>query len=649
LAYKFDIFAVEPLSHKIYYIDAITGALLDARDLIFDTNTNATGTTLYRGSVPIVTDSCNSVYRLYETRSSNNVVIHSYNAKHYSYVPPTGYSEITNASTTWPQDTAIDAHWGAEKVYDYWLSSPRNRNSLNNAGMAINGYVHFNQGQNADNAFWDGNEMLYGDGYSVFKAAVSLDVVAHETGHGIMQYTANFSSSSGQETQSLNEGFSDIWGAVIENWVSPDPINNWLIGEQIMRNGKQCLRSLRSPKLEGYNTQTQTYPGGYPNTYQKTYWVNVNNCTPTDQNDKCACHTNSTVLSHWFYLLSQGGTGTNDVPSSYSVYGLGLDKAAAIVWQAERVNLVSHPTAQYYDVMTQTIQAATDLSSANSLEVMQVKNSWYAVGIGSQPTQMTIYGPNFFCTSGTFTVNSVPTGCTVLWSASSNITLPSNKSTNPITATVSGNGPGWVLATVSSTTCSVPVKYTVWVGTPVVSVTGPDEGYPNVEYAFQAHTVDPVHTDPFSYTWDMYPYNGYISTSQGGNYAAYGYFTFYDVYSASGYRVMARAENDCGTGAYGETRIWIHDYWKLSPNPASEIATLTKVVSESDNTKVISSYGENITCDIQILNYYGSLQYQATKSGDSFTIPVNNLKDGTYFVKITQGKQTTNLKLVVKH
>jgi hypothetical protein len=567
--------------------------------------------------------------------------------------PPNGYTEITNANTTWPKDAAIDAHWGVEKVFDYWRSPPRNRNSLDNAGMTIIGYVHWNQGQNADNAHWDGNEMLYGDGNTTFNPVVSLDVIAHETGHAIMQYSANFSTSSGQETQSLNEGLSDIWGAVIENWVAPDPINNWLICEQIMRNGRQCLRSLRSPKLEGYNSQTQTYPGGYPNTYQKTYWVNVSNCQihNPDDNDHCSCHTNSTVLSHWFYLLSQGGSGTNDIPNSYSVYGVGINYAASIVWHAESVNLPAHPNAQYSDVVTQTIQAATDLSSANSLEVMQVKNAWYAVGLGSQPTQMTLIGPNFFCSTGTFSISNVPTGCTVLWSASSNITLPSNKNTNPIVATVNGNGPGWLLATVSSSTCSASVQYTVWVGTPVLSISGPSSGCTNNTYNFTASPTGP-YANESNYTWNLVPLNGnYLSP--------YGYqnnscaITFYNPYSASGYSVQSRAQNSCGIGGYGTTNIYIHNCYmfSLSPNPASETVTVTKkVLGGTDNSVYAPIYDDlNTIYSIRILDFYGSLCYSTTKSGDSFTFPVSSLKDGNYIVQIIDGKDVYNIQLIVKH
>lgn len=70
LAYKFEISTVEPLSQKIYYLDAITGNILNIKDLIF--NTTANGTTLYSGSVSIETvyDPQLSKYKLYETRNT---------------------------------------------------------------------------------------------------------------------------------------------------------------------------------------------------------------------------------------------------------------------------------------------------------------------------------------------------------------------------------------------------------------------------------------------------------------------------------------------------------------------------------------------------------------------------------------------------
>ena len=653
LAYKFDIFAVEPLSHQIYYTDAITGELLNTVNLIMDSNTNATATSLYRGQVQITTDSYNGSYRLYETRSSNNVPIHTFNANNSSTIPPTNYYEITNSSTTWPSSSAIDAHWGMEKVYDFWKASPRNWNSINNQGMAINGYAHFSSGAGADNAYWDGSEMLYGDGYSVFNPVVSIDVIAHEIGHGIMQYTAGFNGN--RENPSLNEGFSDIWASVVEHWVASDATNNWLIGEQIMKNGKTCLRSLRNPKYEGFNTWTNTYPGGFPNTYTGTYWINPSGCTtPSQSNDYCYCHTNLTVLTYWFYLLSIGNSSTNDLGHAYAVFGLGIDAAAKIVWQAQRYNLYSHPSAQFSDVMTQTIQSATDLYGANSLEVMQVRNAWYAVGFGSLPSQMTITGNTLLCSTGSYTVNNVPSGCSVKWTnKSSNITLPQNTNVNPITVTANGNGAGWLEARVlSSSTDSVTIRYNIWVGPPSVTVTGDATSDCTYTTHYFTATQTDYNSSPTSFSWNLVPLNG-------NTVSPYGYqnsqcaITFYNPYSASGYTVQARATNSCGTGSYGSTSIYIHNCLKfsLSPNPASGTVTVSKEIFGASDSESRAAVSEDATTvyTIRILNYYGSLQYTTTRSGDSFTIPVSNLKDGRYIIQFSNGKEVYNSQLIVKH
>lgn len=265
----------------------------------------------------------------------------------------------------------------------------------------------------------------------------------------------------------------------------------------------------------------------------------------------------------------------------------------------------------------------------------------------------TISGPTLLCTSGAYVVNDIPNNWTVSWNKSSNITLPTDITSNPITASANANGIGWMEATINSTFCAATTlpRYTVSVGTPVVTVTGPSEGYPNVQYTFQAHTADPANTDPFSYEWTMAPYDGYISTSQGGNYAAYAYITFYHPYSAAGYYVKSRAHNLCGTGNYGQLNIWIHEEWLISPNPASENVTLIKKESDTftDNSFEINNEDINEVYDIKIIDFYGSVRYSTTRSGHSFSIPVSGLNDGNYIIQITSGKKTSNLQLIIKH
>ena len=263
-------------------------------------------------------------------------------------------------------------------------------------------------------------------------------------------------------------------------------------------------------------------------------------------------------------------------------------------------------------------------------------------------------GSNPVCISSdaTFTFQNRPSGVSITWTKSSNFQQISVNNTDNYVVRGSTSGDGWVTATLSSGCGAVTTK-SIWVGTPVVSVSGPYEGCTNTQYTFQAHTQNPTYTDPFSYSWDIYPYDGNISTSNGGNYAAYAYITFYNEYSVSGYQVKARAQNSCGTGAYGQTNIWIQDcyYFMLSPNPATESVTIYRTKSNSTKEKATSISLEELSkvYTIKIVDFYGVLHYNTKKSGETFTIPINNLKDGSYLVQITEGKDVYSLQLLVKH
>jgi len=652
LAYKFDIFAITPLSHKIYYVDAITGDLLDARDLIFDANTPATGTTLYRGTVPIITDSYPGGYRLYETRSANNVEIETYNANNQTWaydnngIPiPAGFSEFTNPTTTWTSNAAIDAHWGAEKIYDYWLSSPRSWNSLNGQGMAIHGYVHY--GQNLDNAFWDGNEMLYGDGGTVFKTVVSLDVIAHETGHGIMQYTAGFNSN--KENPSLNEGFSDIWGAVIEHSVAPDNTNNWLIGEKIMKNGSY-LRSLSDPKSKQQ-----------PDTYKGTYWQDVSNCTiPNSQtNDQCSCHTNLSVLTYWFYLLSQGGSGTNDLNNAYTVYGISIDNAAKIVWKAEKDLLRLHPGSQYSDVVTQTLQAATDIYGTNSPELIQVQNAWYAVGLNTLPSQLSISGPSRICTQGTYTINNLAAGATVVWSAPSNI-VSLQPNGNSVTLTKVGNSIMILTALINN---SITLTKTVNVGSPqsvgIVSMSNltygggnwfkvlPGTGFYNYEGSLTVGD-DGLGT---SYSWSLASKTPGKAAfwSTNGPYVDVAMKT-----TNTDLQLMCTSSNSCGSHSTYytfSTGDMVPELVSLIPNPTSSQVEVNIGDAVATNA-LLSSTAENsnsTSYQIQVVDSYGLTVYSTTKKEKKFTLQTSSFRNGVYAVIVSDGINTYQNKLIVNH
>jgi len=403
LAYKFDIYATNPVSRADVYIDAKNGkvlfynatikhatnfghgsAHLFTENHICSENNNAekitktfealvsgTAATRYSGSQSIETTLSGSSYILRDNTRGNGVNTYDLNTG-TNYNSAVNFTDNDNNWTTAEHSAnkdngALDAHWGAEKTYDYW-SAVHNRNSFNNSGAAINSYVHYSS--NYDNAFWDGSRMTYGDGSGTyFDILTSLDVAAHEIGHAVCTYTANLAYQ--RESGALNEAFSDIWGATVEYYAAPNK-SPWLIGEDIeRRSGHAALRSMSDPNSEGQ-----------PDTYGGTYWSNPNCGTPTQSNDYCGVHRNSGVLNHWFYILSVGKSGTNDIGNSYSVTGISIDKAAKIAYRLESVYLSANST--FANARTYGIQAAVDLYGAGSAEVIATTNAFYAVGIGSE-------------------------------------------------------------------------------------------------------------------------------------------------------------------------------------------------------------------------------------------------------------------------
>lgn len=435
LAYKFDIYATYPVSRGNLYIDAINGEVLfydaiikhaetfgfEGKDIAtvkteeeFCKTTDdienysplaiGTAATRYSGTQSITTRVITSLYRLRDNTRGNG--INTYDSGRAPSYPLTNFSDADNNWTAAEHDNvnkdnaALDAHWGAAMTYDYWLTI-HGRNSFNGSGAEIRSFVHYddvvgNPGYN--NAFWNGSVMTYGDGScgytegcSGFDALTSIDVAAHEIGHAVTTYTSNLAYQ--RESGAMNEGFSDIWGAAVEYFAKgTGPDNNpndeiWLIGDEIdRRSGSIALRSMSNPNAKGQ-----------PDTYGGTYWINPNCGTPTNGNDYCGVHTNSGVLNYWFYLLVEGGSGTNDIGSNYNVASIGMADASEIAYATL---LLLSANSTFANARTLSIQAATTAFGACSPEVESVTNAWYAVGVGAAYVNTCTPEISFATTSG---------------------------------------------------------------------------------------------------------------------------------------------------------------------------------------------------------------------------------------------------------
>ncbi len=484
LVYKFDIYATQPLSRGDLYVDAHTGEVLffnatikhldehehssknlgavsNAGAKFIETLATGNAATRYSGTRSITTRVISGNYALRDNTRGNGV--NTYNSGGQPSYPSTNFTDADNNWTAAEFDNAakdnaaLDAHWGAMMTYDYFQAK-HSRNSYNGSGAAINSYVHYDNiagGAGYDNAFWNGSVMTYGDGSSngqegngSFDALTSIDVAAHEIGHAVCSNTANLAYQ--RESGALNEGFSDIWGAAVEHFAKGNGSDTapsaavWLIGDEIdRRTGAVALRSMSNP-----NERSQ------PDTYGGTHWKEPNCGTPTRANDYCGVHTNSGVLNYWFYLLTVGGSGTNDINNAFNVAGIGMAKAAKISYRLEANYLSAN--SKFADARTGAITAATDLYGANSAEVISVTNAWHAVGVGDAYVQACALAAPTNFSGGSINDN----GFTLTWTAVSgaaSYTVTANGNSTTVTTTtqvITGLNAGTAYACTVTANCS---------------------------------------------------------------------------------------------------------------------------------------------------------------------------------------------------
>ena len=416
-AYKFNIYAEEPLYRANVFVDAQSGKIIDEQNLICTADVPGTALTKYSGTQTLTIDQQNpSLFRLREVQRGQGV--DTYNMKNTTTYSAT---DFTNTSTSWTttgvDQAATDAHWGAEVTYDYFMNV-HNRNSIDGNGFKLLSYVHYST--NYNNAFWDGQRMTYGDGNgTTFTILTGLDVCGHEVTHGL---TSNSSQLVYQnESGALNESYSDIFGTTIENFARPANWN-WKIGTDITPNGNG-IRNMQNPKQ--FN---------HPNCYMGQYYY-------TGTNDNGGVHTNSGVSNYWFYLLTAGGTGTNDISNPYNVSGIGMASAARIAFRALTVYYT--PSTNFANARALSIQAAKDLFGACSNEVIQTTNAWHAVGVGAIYSPSAI-NPDFTASNTDICVlpatinfnNTTSNGSAYVWDFGDN---SASTSTNPV-HTYTANG-----------------------------------------------------------------------------------------------------------------------------------------------------------------------------------------------------------------
>ncbi|HIA37486.1 MAG TPA: hypothetical protein EYN89_12345, partial [Flavobacteriales bacterium] len=267
---------------------------------------------------------------------------------------------------------AASAHWAAQKSFQYFDDIHGHRglrgiitSSTTDLRVVTNLGSHFYTDLHAQDLSQFGGTINHAIvcGRRNNRDWVSLDMIGRQYAKGIIFWTSkvgfdNHITPVNSESGALLDAFGDIFGTMIEKSVEGNGFD-WTIGEDMGQN--YIRRNMANPNSKGH-----------PDTYQGNNWSN--------SNDR---YINCNVINYWFYLLAQGGTGSNDNGDQYTVNGIGTTKARRIVFDAFTDEFSR--TTNFAQAAVKTIQKAQSIYGANSNEAIQVCNAWYAVGVRNQP------------------------------------------------------------------------------------------------------------------------------------------------------------------------------------------------------------------------------------------------------------------------
>ncbi|OJH33374.1 M4 family metallopeptidase [Cystobacter ferrugineus] len=230
-----------------------------------------------------------------------------------------------------------------------------NRQSYDGADGQLRATVHY--GTNYTNAFWDGSQLVCGDGDGVTTGSLcmDMDIITHEFTHGLISTTSNLTSSG--EPGGLNESLSNILAAVCESWTTgtwSTGADIWKIGEDTSLGG--TVYSMADPAAHG----------------ALDYYTPL----PSDVHDLAG------ISDLAFTLLSKGGKHPRG-KSTLTVTGIGVEKAGHLFYKANTDYFTASTTLA--QAKTYTELAADALYGTGSGMRTSVTQAWQAVGVGVVP------------------------------------------------------------------------------------------------------------------------------------------------------------------------------------------------------------------------------------------------------------------------
>jgi Zn-dependent metalloprotease len=292
-----------------------------------------------------------------------------YDAKNGSNLPGTVVRKEGEGPTG---DVAVnEAYDGSGVTYDLF-NNEYQRNSIDGNGMRLDSTVHYRQGY--DNAFWDGEQMVYGDGDENLPAedrlfnrfTIAIDIIGHELTHGVTQFEAKLQYF--QQPGALNESMSDVFGSLVKQYRLQQLASeaDWIIGAGLLTENVNGvgIRSMKAPGTAYDDPVLGKDPQpGHMNDYVDTL------------SDNGGVHINSGIPNRAFYT------------TALELGGFAWERAGQIWYVTLRDKLTAN--SKFQDCANLTYQVAGELYGAGSIEQQAIKKGWAEVGLnadGGGPT-----------------------------------------------------------------------------------------------------------------------------------------------------------------------------------------------------------------------------------------------------------------------
>jgi Zn-dependent metalloprotease len=284
-----------------------------------------------------------------------------YDAKNGSSLPGTIVRREGEAATA--DVTVNEAYDGSGVTYDLF-NDVYQRNSIDGSGMRLDSTVHYRTGY--DNAFWNGEQMVYGDGDENLpederlfnRFTIAMDIVGHELTHGVTQFEAKLTYF--QQPGALNESMSDVFGSLVKQYrlAQTAAEADWIIGAGLLTANVNGV-GIRSMKAPG-TAYDDPVLGKDPQPGHMKDYVNT-------ISDNGGVHINSGIPNRAFYV------------TALELGGHAWEKAGQIWYVTLKDKLTA--TSNFQDCANLTYQVAGELYGAGGIEQQAVQKGWSEVGL----------------------------------------------------------------------------------------------------------------------------------------------------------------------------------------------------------------------------------------------------------------------------